>query len=236
MANNISLKLTPPLARDILTGAIRHLGYPGPEAVSDHISAQIKEGIEECLRLARVESMCRATDFSGLEKTAINGNGLRLETVNWTRLAARMIDIRELCCFAVTLGGAIDDRIRELGKAAMLKALMLDAAASVLAEMYADRIQQEVGRYYRDKGWQSSARFSPGYCDWPLKEGQEALIPFLRPGTIGIHVSSTGLMIPRKSVSGAIIAAKTMPTVSPCYLCVRECAHRRSPYEAGGNR
>jgi hypothetical protein len=230
MANNILLKLTPPRAGDVLTGAIRHLGYPGPEAVSDHIAAHIKEGIEECLRLARVESMCRATAFSGLEKTAIRGDGLRLETVNWTRLAARMTDIREICCFAVTLGGAVDERIKELGKSVMLKALMLDAAASVLAEAYADGIQHEIGRHYRARGMETSARFSPGYCDWPLKEGQEALIPFLKPEAIGIRVSSTGLMIPRKSVSGAIIAAGSMPTVSPCYLCARECSHRRAPY------
>jgi hypothetical protein len=230
MADNISLKLTPPRAEDILTGAIGHLGYPGPEAVSDHISQQIAQGIAECLSLARVESMCRAADFSGLKKTAIRGDGLCLETVNWTRLAARMSDIREICGFAVTLGRAVDDRIKELGKTAMLQALMLDTAASVLAELYADRIQQEIGRHYQDKGLESSARFSPGYCDWPLKEGQEALMGFLQPEAIGIQVSSSGLMIPRKSVTGAVIAAVRVPMPGPCFLCARECSHRRAPY------
>ncbi len=228
--NTITIKLALPRPEDILAGTISQLGYPGPEAVSDNISAQIDDGIDTCRQLARPRAICRSTVFTGLKKNAILGESLCLETVNWTRLAARMSNIQKLCCFAVTLGKAVDERISRLGKSAMLQALMLDAAASVLADLYADQIQQQVHRHYQGKGLNSSARFSPGYCDWPLKEGQQALLPFLRPKDIGISVEDSGLMTPRKSVTGAIIAAEKMPAESPCFLCARDCRHRRAPF------
>lgn len=206
------------------------LGYPGPEAVTGNILPQIDQGIEACLELARPEVTHRVTGFIDITKTAVNGDGLCLETVNWTRLAARMTDIREICGFAVTLGIAVDDRIKRQGKTAMVQALMLDAAASVLADLYADQAQQQINAFYDRQNLQSSARFSPGYCDWPMKEGQASLIPFLQPDCIGISVSDTGLMTPRKSISAVVIAAGQMPAVSPCFLCARDCPHRRAPY------
>jgi hypothetical protein len=77
---------------------------------------------------------------------------------------------------------------------------------------------------------QASARFSPGYCDWPIEKGQAAIVAFLKPQAIGIHAAATGLMTPRKSVTAAVIAAETMPEQSPCFLCAKACAHRRAPY------
>lgn len=218
---------------EILAGTISRLGYPGPEAVTENISARIKDGIGACLELARPDVTYRSTAFTGLTKTAIHGDGLRLETVNWTRLTARMTGVRELCCFAVTLGEPIDDRIRQLGKTAMVQALMLDAAASVLADLYAGQVQRQLTCYYDRRGLRSSVRFSPGYCDWPMKEGQAALIPFLKPDTVGIRISDSGLMTPRKSITAVVIAAEVMPAASPCFLCARECPHRRAPYKGG---
>lgn len=233
MTNDIKIELAIPGPEELLAGTIAQLGYPGPDAVTRDIKAQIDDGLAACHKLARARVLCRATAFNRLNHKSIEAEKLRLETVNWTRLAARMSGVREICCFAVTLGGAIDGRISQLGKTALLPALMLDAAASVLAELYADQIQGQINHYYQQQGLESSARFSPGYCDWPLKEGQAALIGFLRPQAIGIQTSSTGLMTPRKSVTGAVIAAEQAPEASPCFLCTKECAHRRMPYSPG---
>ena len=228
--DTMKLEPTAPRPEDLLAHTISRLGYPGSDVVSERIAAQIDEGLAVCLRLARPRAICRSTAFTGLGKTAVRGENLCLETVNWSRLAARMSAIQEITCFAVTLGRAIDEEISRLGKAAMLQALMLDAAASALADLLADQIQRQINALHRQQGWQSSARFSPGYCDWPVKEGQQALAPFLQPSSIGIDVSASGLMIPRKSVTAAVIAAETMPAVSPCFLCARDCRHRRAPY------
>ena len=100
--SHIKIKLTLPDHENILAGTILRLGYPVSEAVTENISAQIGQGIATCLELARPSVTYRSTGFTGITKTAIHGEGLCLETVNWTRLAARMSGIREICCFAVT--------------------------------------------------------------------------------------------------------------------------------------
>ncbi|MFZ5565135.1 MAG: vitamin B12 dependent-methionine synthase activation domain-containing protein [Thermodesulfobacteriota bacterium] len=227
---NIVLEPLVPETEALLAGTIGQLGYPGAEAVTGQVWPQVHQGIDTCLKLARPRTLCRATPFTSLEKKAIRGNGLCLETVNWTRLAARMSEICELCCFAVTLGPDIDKAIKEMGRSDMVRAFMLDAAASILAEQYANQAHQQVRRHYEKAGLQASARFSPGYCDWPIAMGQAAIFAFLEPETIGIHAAATGLMKPRKSVTAAVIAAKAMPEQSPCFLCARQCAHRRAPY------
>lgn len=227
---NIVLEPLAPEADALLAGTIGQLGYPGAEAVTDKIWPQIRQGIDTCLELARPRTLCRSTPFTVLEKRAIRGNGLLLETVNWTRLAARMSGICELCCFAVTLGPDIDKVIKDLSPTDMVRAFMLDAAASILAEQYADQVHRQVRRHYEQAGVEASARFSPGYCDWPIAMGQAAIFAFLEPEAIGIHAAATGLMKPRKSVTAAVIAAKAMPEQSPCFLCARKCAHRRAPY------
>ncbi|RLC28548.1 MAG: hypothetical protein DRH32_08850, partial [Deltaproteobacteria bacterium] len=167
---------------------------------------------------------------------AIYGNGVCLATVNWTRLAARMSGIEEFFCFALTLGEKIDREIKRLEGDEMLEALVLDAAASTLAEIYADQAQMIIERSCREQGLSASARFSPGYCDWPLADGQRSLFPFLQPESIGVSLSDSCLMTPRKTITAVIIAARQMPAKAPCFMCARECPHRRAPFENPGGQ
>ncbi len=228
--HDIQIDLAFPPPEKILAGTISQLGYPGADAVSDRVLTEIRSGIDRCRELAVPAVIYRSTPFEEVSQKTIAGKNLILTTVNWSRLTRRMTGVYELFCLAVTLGQAVDETIRMLSRDTLLQALTLDTAASVLAEAYADQIQQQVRNHYQQKGLQASARFSPGYCDWPLQNGQKALFDLLTPATIGLRVNASGLMTPRKSVSAVILAAEQMPASTPCFLCARECSHRRSPY------
>ena len=56
-------------------------------------------------------------------------------------------------------------------------------------------------------GYERTMRFSPGYGEWPLK-AQEKLLPLVEADKIGVTLTDTDIMIPRKSVS-AIIGWRT---------------------------
>ncbi len=228
---DITITLSVPSRDRLRERTIRQLGYPDKTAVANRVSVEIDKGLERCDLLVQPAATCRTTLFKHLFNAGIAGQGVCLDSVNWKRLAGRMTDIRELCCFAVTLGQDLDQTIKKLGRDNLLTGFILDAIGSTLADWFAEQAQEQVARYYKKQGLVTSFRFSPGYCDWPMLPGQQSLFPFLRPETIDIALGDSGLMSPRKSVTAAMIVAEQMPAESPCFLCARDCAHRRAPYD-----
>ncbi len=80
----------------------------------------------------------------------------------------------------------------------------------------------------------STAVMKPGsLTDWPLREQRTlfALLGDVR-SAIGVELTDSLLMVPRKSVSGILFVAEE--TFASCQLCPREdCPNRRAPYDAG---
>lgn len=99
---------------------------------------------------------------------------------------------------ACTLG-AEADRLVLSTKTSPSRAFVLDACASALAEALIDACETEIG-----KGLTLRPRFSPGYADFPLSH-QPYLLKFLDADRrLGIFVSESLLMTPRKSITAVI--------------------------------
>ncbi|MBU0508432.1 hypothetical protein KKH27_06310, partial [bacterium] len=88
-------------------------------------------------------------------------------------------------------------------------ASMLDAAASVAADVAAQRIEDHFGELLLEDGRAGPntgiVRYSPGYCGWDIT-GQERLFAYLSQDQIGVSLNESNLMEPLKSVSGVVIA------------------------------
>jgi hypothetical protein len=116
-----------------------------------------------------------------------------------------------LTLFAVTLGEAVSDEISLLfGQNDFARGAMLDAAASLGADLAAEEVERQCERQWRSSQRIDSGtavmRFSPGYCGWHVS-GQKRLFARLNPERIGIRLNDSYLMQPLKSVSGVIVAA-----------------------------
>ncbi len=142
----------------------------------------------------------------------------------------RMDKPERMIVFAVTLGSLLDAEITRLQREdRMFLAYALDAAGSVLVEEYAAQIESRLAEKMEEEGYRSTRRFSPGYCDWPVAEGQREIVRLLDLRGIGIICEETGLMVPQKSVTAVMLGARGLPKRTPCYLCEdRSCAHRRA--------
>ncbi|MBU0895073.1 MAG: hypothetical protein KJ584_00600, partial [Candidatus Omnitrophica bacterium] len=96
-----------------------------------------------------------------------------------------------------------------------------------LADTLGSRILKEDGR----KGMSASMPFSPGYCDWPIEE-QIKLDKILGFSRIGVRLTESCMMAPRKSISGliAIGPAKLFSKARPkCGICtMKNCGYRRA--------
>jgi len=103
--------------------------------------------------------------------------------------------------FVATIGDALEARVRDhLASGRYLEGILLDAAGSVAVESVCDQVERGCA------GDGPSARFSPGYCMWPL-ESQRRLFALLQPEEIGVTLLPSMLMQPLKSVSGLVVEA-----------------------------
>jgi 5-methyltetrahydrofolate--homocysteine methyltransferase len=107
-----------------------------------------------------------------------------------------------------TISANVDRVIRMAEISDMAKALVLDVLSSVAIENVCNQvdgiIKEEYPQYYQT--W----RFSAGYGDFPIDVQRDFLNALNAPKRIGLCVTDTNIMTPRKSVT-AVMGLSTAP-------------------------
>ena len=136
---------------------------------------------------------------------------------------------------AATVGEGIEKHVTESFDAGNYAyAVLLDAAATAAVEQVADAMERTIRPAVDRAGYTMRWRYSPGYGDWPLKE-QPHLIRFSHAAEIGIHLTESLMLWPRKSITAIIGLAKKIPCIqalppSGCASCDKlDCPSRRLP-------
>lgn len=142
----------------------------------------------------------------------------------------------EKTVFAVcTIGKELEDKIAHIiDEGELAKGVTLDAIASHAAEETAEQFNQiildEIKDQIKDK--EVTCRFSPGYCQWILEEGQRLIFNSLPTEFIDVTLSVSMMMKPIKSVSFAFnigIEVDKNLGVRDCETCdMINCAYRRT--------
>lgn len=171
----------------------------------------------------RTFSISSATDG---QVTLDNGTSF-----NSRKMAASLNGAEKVICFVATVGPAIDQLIDQLmDKGHFADAYVVDALGSGAIEYTADSFQDDIEKDATDQQYVAGMRFSPGYCDWPLAE-QHKIFSLLDCDPIGVSLSDSALMAPRKSVSavfGLYDHESPPKRFNPCNLCRKEnCIARR---------
>ncbi|UCF06813.1 MAG: hypothetical protein JSV33_07255 [bacterium] len=161
----------------------------------------------------------------------VSPKGIYTVTAGTELPGSSYFDELERVAFCVcTIGPAVEEEVTALsGRGELLRAVVLDSVGSVAAEATADymdrRIQGEAAR----EGLKTSCRASPGYGDWEIRE-QGAIFELLPTGRIGVRLTPSFMMVPRKSVSFAVHIAKKpirMRGENSCRNCdITDCPYR----------
>jgi len=144
-------------------------------------------------------------------------------------MARLMEQCKMVAVFLVTIGNGLEKvglRLAEDGL--VLESAVLDAIGSVAAEMVAECVQDRIGEVARAQELSTSRRFSPGYCDWALRQ-QKMVFRAMDGNSMGVRLTRECLMLPRKSISGVIgIGPADMKNYNPCKTCHKpDCLGRR---------
>lgn len=139
---------------------------------------------------------------------------------------------KEAVICAATLGKALDYELQR-DDMRMHERVVLDQTASDVMEAVMDIGQAHIQNQCLP-GEAVTKRCSPGYCDWSVDQ-QQMLFSLLPSEVLGIRLSSSCLMSPRKSVT-ALMGVADERTVelygNACGSCTnRDCAFRRDHTE-----
>jgi hypothetical protein len=223
--------LTLPCPEDILPDVISLVGYPSSRELGDDIRQEIERTVDHCLTTVTPACLYKTTPFLRLEKGLLVGRDVEIRSIKLAHLAKSLSGPEVICCFVVTTGQALEEAINEMQRDSLFHAYLLDAAGSVVIERLTDQLDQHVSEVLGEEGYQTTGRFSPGYCDWDLSDGQEQLFRFLEPESLGVQRTSAGMMIPQKSISAALVGAREISLRYPCPFCAKgDCPYRREDF------
>jgi hypothetical protein len=154
---------------------------------------------------------------SGLrhERLALNGGALAGPLIAQHLGAAEQVIV--MVC---TVGEGIDTEIARRMDEDPPFALALDGVGSAAAEALAAEACARFEAEARARGWRASLPLSPGMVGWPVAEGQAQIFALVDAGEAGVHLTESGMMVPRKSLSLVLgLGAKLQAAGSACEYC-----------------
>ncbi len=216
---------------EIRLAEVKRLMGMGARSAGPHrLDGRFRELLAVGQTLARPAAAWREVAVAG-----VSGGAVRLAggtAFHGRRLAQAPGGAGQVVVFAVTIGGELEERVRRLKtEGDPLGAYVLDAVGSAAAEAAVERFQARYTAGLSERGLGTTLRFSPGYCDWDVAE-QRAVFAVLGERTAGVRLLPSGILVPRKSVTGVfgvVPAGEGSPVPeNPCRACPsRDCPTRR---------
>jgi cobalamin-dependent methionine synthase I len=145
---------------------------------------------------------------------------------------ARLLEqCQQVGAFLVTIGDELEKKATRLANEGLiLESYTLDAIGSSAVEKIAELMETEISKKVSAQGFCISRRFSPGYCDWSIRQ-QKELFRMIDGDSVGVSLTTGYLMIPQKSVSGIVgigPSCADIESYNPCRTCnKRNCLGRR---------
>ena len=100
-----------------------------------------------------------------------------------------------------TIGDGLENHISEVMTTDPSYGLALDGLGSAAVEALAADACNYFGEQAAAKGMERTIPFNPGMVGWPVEEGQKQIFDIFNDCEIDIKLTSSGMMIPRKSIS-----------------------------------
>lgn len=104
---------------------------------------------------------------------------------------------------ASTIGPSLEEKVEALKADNPSDAYFLEVVGGWMADYMAEQVDRRIEAEVVKSGYARTMRYSPGYGDWDLT-CQAEMIRLVQAQRIGIRLTESFIMIPRKSVTAAI--------------------------------
>ena len=166
------------------------------------------------------------------EVSYIDQRGENTVEVNGVTFSSRVLrvnleSIERVFPFIITIGKALEDRASSSSD--LLRQFYLEALGDMALRSSRRYVEGYLRRHF---GLEQLSRMSPGSLkDWPVTEQKPLFSLFGNvKDLIGVTLTESMLMIPRKSISGVFFPTEVK--FFSCQLCPRKgCPARKAPYD-----
>ncbi len=208
-------------------------GIP-PSQASPPVVAVAQEVLEEAQSLLAPAALYTLLPVRAVEHEQILLDG---GAVFAGPLAARALaGAAELAVVVCTIGSALEERSAALFAAGQpLQGLAMDGAGTAAVGQLAGKVGVRICDEATARGLSVGMRASPGQEGWPITQ-QRALFDLLPAETIGVRLTDSCLMLPRKSVSFVFgLGPDIRADAVPCDFCSKRerCRWRRQKTDMG---
>ncbi len=116
-------------------------------------------------------------------------------------IAQHLAGAKEVVAIVCTIGDGLDDLISHMLAEDPVRGLALDGLGSAAVEALAVLASNHFEAEAAARAWRTSLPLSPGMVGWPVEQGQPQVFALVDAASIGVRLTSGGMMSPRKSVS-----------------------------------
>lgn len=209
--------------------------YAGLMKAADFPEEKIEDACQDARLLARPQGIWQVYDYD-CQKQEIQAEPPCL--IQGEKIGRHLAGCEKVILLAATVGEDIEAAVTgRFAKDEYTASVLLDAAATAAVEQIADGMEKAIKPKAAAKGYGMRWRFSPGYGDWPIEQ-QPELLRLSHAGEIGLSLSSSMMLIPRKSITAIIGLYKekknmppdgSMPHANGCAACSKtDCPARKS--------
>jgi hypothetical protein len=204
-----------------MEGVLRRLGKGESFCLKPEIRVILDELLDSLDDLHLLEAAI-VYEFHIISRLSYEGvvleNGIVL---NGSLFNSILKSAREIAAVVCTIGRRLEERVAYFSaQKDSLRALLLDGIGSAAADSLVQKVCDVMRHEASSIGYQASSRISPGTPGFPISE-QWKLFQLVPGEQIGVHLSSSLLMIPRKSVSTIIGIGPNMPIWTEAERCNR---------------
>lgn len=224
VVNNVILKLE---TAEIL----RRQGFTGRGEVRPEIEQIIHELIRDVKNYDLLKPAITYEIFTA-EEMDQKQFSIRAESYMFNRLLTTIIPgVEEIAVAVCTIGPDLEKQVTEYScRSEALRGILLDGIGSTAV----DALTVETGRLIAEEvashGYRISRPVNPGMPCLPLTE-QEWLLKLVHAEDIGVSLTSSSVMVPRKSSSMVIGASREMPPWTPADICNDCSLGTKCPYK-----
>jgi len=139
-------------------------------------------------------------------------------------------EAKELAVVVCTIGPKLEKQVTDYSKSGeTLRGALLDGIGSAAVDMLIPEACRLIASEASSRGHQTSSPVSPGWPGLPLTE-QWNLFELVNTQEIGVSLTASGIMVPRKSVSMVIGIGPKMATWTQAEVCARCSLRKTCPY------
>lgn len=189
---------------------LRYLQYKS-KVIDEETNRLLDECIVELKDLSELKYIYRIFDIS---KEVINNNTsinfedeIIIESKDLTKLFQ---NCDKVVILATSLGLAVEKRIRYYSLSSLSKGIIFDACATAYIEALCDYVEGKIKTIAKKEGVGITFRYSPGYGDVSISHQKDLVNSLNATKLIGLTVSESSILIPRKSVTAFVGFDKAM--------------------------